>query len=106
MEDFLDQAALRPLPEPLVYRRIRAVPLRQVAPGCSASGDPEDAVQYLPGFPPRASLIAHLPLWEPGLQTLPFGVCQFVPSNYPLHVAHLTGYIRRYLLVFLLVLSD
>ena len=48
MEDLLDQAALRPLLEPLVHRLPWVVPLRQVAPGRSASGDPEDSVQHLP----------------------------------------------------------
>ena len=103
MEDLLDQAAFRPLLEPLIHRLPWAVPLWQVAPGCSASGNPEDAVQHFPGFPPRTSLVAHLPLWKIGLQTLPFGVCQFVPSNYPLHLAHLMAYIRRLVPVFLLV---
>lgn len=103
MEDLLDQAAFRPLLEPLVHRLPRAVPLRQVAPGCSASGNPEDAVQHLPGFTLRTSLVAHLSLWKIGLQPLPFGVCQFVPSNNSLHVAHLMGYIRHRPPVFLLV---
>ena len=103
MEDLLDQAAFRPLLEPLVHRLPWAVPLRQVAPGCSASGDPEDAIQHLPGFPPRTTLGAHLSLWKIGLQPLPFGVCQFVPSNYPLHLAHLMSDIRHRLPVFLLV---
>ena len=102
--DFLDQAAFRPLPEPLVHRLPWAVPLRQVAPGRSASGDPEDAVQHLPGSPPRASFVAQLPLRKIGLQSLPLSVCQFVTSNYPLYIAHLIGNIRRYLTEILLVL--
>ena len=73
---------------------------RQAAP---ASGDPEDAVQHLPGFTPRTTLVAHLSLWQIGLQPFPFGVCQFVPSNNSLHVAHLMGYIRHRPPVFLLV---
>ena len=105
MEDFLDQAAFRPLPESLVHRLPRVVSLRQVASGRSTSGDPEDAVQHLPGFPPRTSLVSNLPLWKTLLQPLPFGVCQFVPSTYSLHVDHLMSYIRRLRPVFLLVLA-
>ena len=63
-------------------------------------------LKYLPGLPSRASLVAQLPLWKIGLQPLPFGVCQLVPSNYPLHVAHLIGYIRRYLTEFILAMLD
>ena len=51
MEDLLDQAAFRPLLEPLVHRLPWAVPLRQVAPGRSASGNPEDAVSAFPWVP-------------------------------------------------------
>ena len=102
MEDLLDQAAFRPLLEPLVHRLPRAVSLRQVAPGRSASGDPEDAIQHLPGFPPRTSFVALLSLWEIGLQSFPFVVCQFVPSYYPLHLAHLMRDIRHRLPVSLL----
>lgn len=82
MEYLLDQAAFRPFPEPLVHRLRWPVPLRQVPPRHPASCDAEDSVQHLPGFPPRSPLVTHLPFWEIGFQSLPLGVCQFVPSNY------------------------
>ena len=51
LEDLLEDSGFGPFHKPLINGLPGSIPFRKISPGSSASKDPEDSVEHLPGIP-------------------------------------------------------
>ena len=74
----IPDAGLAPPVEPIVGGRVRAVPLRQVAPGSAGAQHPKDAIEDATVLPRFA---APTVLGKKRLDDIPFEICQVVAHD-------------------------